>query len=270
MRRPSLFLLDEGEECLLTDRAESSGHLFVPAPVGGEPGQEGVNLRIGIGAQGGLEALAARPYQVHKQGQENHGEAADGHSVPEQFAPRPLKIFREDPVKLKRAPDPEREAHDHALPIVKAVLKEDMHAHDEEDGHQHDEVGRYHLTRYGDHNSHTFRQEGQHDEDDTHTRANRASRHSGNFGDRDTRRIRRVGHRAGETGEQIAQAIGSERTLNRTEVDGTRPAPRGPLDRNAVANRIECANERHHHERRQEGPEGRTEAEVEAGPCDGG
>ena len=270
MRRPFVFLLDEAQEGLFTDRPEPVGHLCAIAPARGELGQEGVNLRIGIHVQDGLETVATRPGQVHKEGQAYHREAADGHPVAEQFAPRSLKIFRENPVKLKRNSNPEREAHDDALAIVETILKKDTHPHNEEDRHQHDEIGRHHLIRYGHHNGHAFRQKGQHDEEDAHPHAHRTGRHPGHFGDGDPHRIGRVGHRPGKAGEQIAQAVGGERALNRAEVDGARPTPRGALDRNAVADRVERANERHHHKGRQQRPEGRAEAEVEAGPGDCG
>ena len=99
--------------------------------------------------------------------------------------------------------------------------------------------------------------------------ADRAGRHAGQLHDRNARGIGRVRQRAGQTRQQVSEAVGRHRTLDRPEIDGARPAPRHPLDGDAVAERVHRAHDGHQHERRQQGPEFGSEAEIESGPGNG-
>ena len=109
--------------------------------------------------------------------------------------------------------------------MVESVVHEHPDAEDEEGRHQHHVVSGDHRTGNGDDDGHELRQERQHDENDPDAHADDAGRHPGEIGDRDAGRLGRVRNGARQAGQQVAEAVGGERTLDRLEVDGARPAP---------------------------------------------
>ena len=68
----------------------------------------------------------------------------------------------------------------------------------------------------------SFGRNARHDEHDADADADDAGGHPRQIGDRDAVHVGRVGHRAHQAGQQVAQAVGGQRALDRLEVDGAR------------------------------------------------
>ena len=216
------------------------------------------------GRQPRLQARPPSPDHLLEHRQQDDGEAADGHAVAEKLGPDALEVLRVDPVELEREPDPERDAHHQALAIVQALLQQNPHPEDEDQGHDDDEVRRDDRPRDRDDQVDELRQKRERHEHDADADPDSAGGDSGQLGDADAHAVGGVGNRPREPGQQIAHAVGRDRALDGAKVDRARPAPRDPLNGDGVSERVQRAHQRHHDEGRQESPELRPEAQVDA------
>ena len=169
--------------------------------------------------------MATRSRQFGEQGQDEDGQAAGRHAVAEQRSPLFAELVGEDGLVLKARAEPEGNPDHHAFPIVEPVLHDNLHTLDEKHAHQHHEIGSHHRAGNGEYQGRHLGQKREGDEDETEADPDIARRHAGQFGERDTARIGRIRHSTGQTGQQIAQAIGIHRTLDCSEIDGSGGAP---------------------------------------------
>ena len=257
----------QGDQHLLADGPQSVRHLRRPLPPRSEIREERVDRGLVLQGQVRLQAPRARPRPLHEVHQDDHREAAHGHAVPEQLAPRPLEVLGEDPVELERHPQPEGETHRNALAMIEAIVHEQLDPEHEEERDQYDVVGAHHRAGNGDEDGDELRQERQDDEYDSDAHPDDAGGHPSEVGHGDAVGIGGVRYGAHQSGQEVAEAVGGEGALNGLEVDGARLAPRDPLYRDAVSDRVQGAHEGHEDEGRQERPEIGAEAEVDAGPC---
>ena len=92
---------------------------------------------------------------------------------------------------------------------------------------------------------------------------------AGELGHRYRGRVGGVGHRSGETGDQVADAVHRRRALNRPEVHRPGAPPGRALGRDGAADGADGPDQRHQQEGRKKRPERRPEVEGEAGPLAG-
>ena len=248
----------------LTGRAQPDRHLLVVLCPLSEVRQKLVNFGQSVCGQSGTQPLRPPGGQIKKTGQEDYGDPSCRHAVPQQFAPGTLLEFRIDHVVLEGETHGEGETDDQAFSVVQPVLNEDLHAEDKQEGDGYREVGSHDRSRQRQDRGNRLRQERQRDKQDADAYPNGPGSDTGQFGHRNTVAVRCIGNRPAEAGQEVAETVRVDGPLDRSEIDGSRPTPRGALNRDSIAQRVHGPDQGNDQESRKQGPERGIEAQVEA------
>ena len=214
----------------------------------------------------GLHPSAAGLGQLQEHRHENGGQTAGSHPVLQQSAREVVEILREYRAILKTRANPESHPGHDPLAVVDAVLHHDPHADHKQHRQQHGDVGGCDRPRNRQQHRRRLGQKRHRNEHGAHRHADPAGSDPGELGHRYAARISGVRHGARQTGQQVPQSICSHRTLHGTEIDGLGPPVGDALDGDRVPDGFDGAHQGHEHERRKQGPEGGSEAQIQPRP----
>ena len=123
---------DECQQCLFSSGVQTVRHCGVPTIAGCKCAEKVSDFRQGGNIELGLYPAAARFCYFHKQRHEDGCETARAHSILQQTACKFRDVFGKYQAALEANSDKERDADDHAVAIVDAILNDDLQADYEE------------------------------------------------------------------------------------------------------------------------------------------